>query len=167
MLSFRRLIKKPAAKTISATNRPPNAPYNALCHRLLSALAAPVSASSCAAFAFETTAPNNSCIAINAVDRQTFLRRSYKIDDEVNQQSLSWTFSVSQDLEALLVQLLQRNLAPNCDEPIRNATSVRHLHDAWRCGNAARISLYLVVGFSPLEKCCLLITIDASNVSLT
>ena len=44
MLSFRRLIRKPTVKAVSTTNRPPNAPYNALSHRLLSALAATLSA---------------------------------------------------------------------------------------------------------------------------
>jgi hypothetical protein len=40
ILSFRRLIKKPAVRAVSTTNRPPNAPYNAFFHRRVAALAA-------------------------------------------------------------------------------------------------------------------------------
>jgi hypothetical protein len=87
-------------------------------------------------------------------------RRPYKIADEVNQQSLFGTFSISQDLDALLVQSRQRNLAPNCDESISKATSMWHLHYPGRFTNAARKSLYMVLGFSPLEKCWFLRTID-------
>src|SRR5262245_58633066 len=102
---------------------------------------------SSASFLIETCRPNKSWTAVNTVDRQTFLCRSCKIAEVVNQQSFSGTFSVCQDLHALLVQWLKGNLAPNRDESIWKATSMWHLHYAWRFTNLARISLYIDLGF--------------------
>ena len=65
----------------------------------------------------QTCCPNKAWTTINAVDRQAGLRRPYKITEEVNQQSLLETFSIRQDLDAVLIKLLSVTLPQTAMTP--------------------------------------------------
>src|SRR6516162_3977482 len=113
-----------------------------------------------ASFLIETGRPNKSGTAVNAVDRQALLRRAGKIAEVINQKSFSGVLSICQDVDALLVQRLQRNFTPNRDESIWKATSMWHLQYACRFTKITRILLYVEFGFAWIKKCRLLRTID-------
>src|SRR5262249_14993533 len=121
---------------------------------------------SAATFLIEAPDPDKTGAAADPIYRQSFLGGASKVADEVDEKSLSRTLSFGQQLDAVVVERLELDLAPHGHYGIEGAKATRHFRYAWRFADLARVALDVAFRFIAVEECRLLAAVGIDNGSV-